>query len=517
MTAMDANADSRVGWAASLRAMASSSRTTRAASGLFVDYIGTAVSIVLTFLITPLLVTLLGAPMYGFWVTAMQILAWLNLLDGGIGINLLKTIGAHKTSDPERVRSMISTTFWLYVAIAATTIAIGMGISPFVAGWTHVAAANAASATAAFRLAVLSAAVTLVVVPTFYVILQAHQRLAFVSVIINGTGVGASLIGLALVWMGLGVAGVSLGHLAATLIGATVAVLAARRVLAFSVSWRETHRGHLREIGGFAGYFTMSKLAFLVSNYSDAILIAVFYGTAPVAIYALTQRLAGTALTFLAKIGPIALPGLAEIFGENDRAALQRVTLRFLSILTRAAILTGAVIVAVNERFVTAWTGPQTYGGLLLTALLVWCVTRDAVIRNLSAIVFASGDLKGWGWLSLIEAGVKVVLALVLLPSTGILGPAIAAAVAGTITMTYVPLKLAKMTGMSVLSMIDGAIRGPLLLSIPTIAAAAALAWFVPRSWSWAGIIVIGAVTLAVNVLTFDLETLRRFRTRGVA
>jgi O-antigen/teichoic acid export membrane protein len=479
---------------------------------LLVDYIGIAIGIVLTFVITPVLVRLLGAPMYGFWITAVQILAWLNLLDGGIGINLLKTIGTYKTVDPDRVRSMIGTTFWLYVGIAAVTIAIGMGISPFVAGWTHVAVADAAAATIAFRLAVVSAAITLIVVPTFYVILQAYQRLAFVNVITNGTNIMASLAGLALVSAGMGVAGVSMGQLGATLIGATVAFLASRRLLAFGLSWRNATRAHLREIGAFAGYFTMSKLAFLVSNYSDAILIAVFYGTSPVAVYALTQRLAGTALTFLGKIGGVALPGLAEIFGENDRAALQRVTLRFLSILTRAALLGGAVIIAVNRRFVEAWTGPQTYGGLLLTVLIVWCVMRDAVVRNLAAIVFASGDLKGWGWLSVIEAAVKVILALALLPATGILGPAIAAAIAGTITMTYVPLKLAKMTGMSIPAMLDGAIRRPLLLSIPTILAAAALSWFVPQSWRWFGIVLIGGVTLLVNLLTFDLATLRRLR-----
>src|SRR5687767_12611681 len=128
---MDGTPEISSSWLASMRALALRSRTGRAAAGLLVDYAGAIISIVLTFAVTPLLVTLLGSPMYGFWITAAQLIAWLNLLDGGIGINLLKTIGTWKNSDPAKVQRVISTTFWLYVGLAVATIAIGMAISPF--------------------------------------------------------------------------------------------------------------------------------------------------------------------------------------------------------------------------------------------------------------------------------------------------------------------------------------------------------------------------------------------------
>jgi len=105
----------------------------------------------------------------------------------------MKTIAAYKDKDPARVQRATASTFWCYIAIALATLAIGISISPRIGGWTHVAAKDAGAAKATFLIGVITASLTLVAVPTFYVILQGYQRLALVNSIITGVNTVALL------------------------------------------------------------------------------------------------------------------------------------------------------------------------------------------------------------------------------------------------------------------------------------------------------------------------------------
>jgi hypothetical protein len=73
------------------------SRTGRAFGGLMVDYAGRAVNIAVSLAVTPALIGLLGTSLCGVWITMSQIVLLLNLLDGGIGLYLINTIGATKS------------------------------------------------------------------------------------------------------------------------------------------------------------------------------------------------------------------------------------------------------------------------------------------------------------------------------------------------------------------------------------------------------------------------------------
>ncbi len=495
----------------SVRTWLSRSRSGRAFGGLVADYVGTTSSVAVSFLVTPAIVSFLGAPMYGFWIAASQILLWLNLLDGGIGVNLVKTIATHRESDPDRVQRATASTFWCYAAIAFVTLALGALIAPHVVAWTHVASKDAASATATFLIGVVTASLTLVAVPTFYVILQGHQRLALVNSIITGVNTLALLCGVALVWSGFGVVGMAVGQLISACIGSIVAFFSARKVFRFSLSWRYVDRAEVRDAGGFAAFFGMSKIAFFTSNYSDGFLIAALISTSAVTVFVLTQKLASAALAFVAKIGGVTVPGLAELFGHGDFAALQRATIRLTRILTRAGLLSAAMIVALNHRFVDAWTGEATFGGIALTALFAYGVFRDSIVRNLASVLFAAGEVQGWGILSAVEAVAKVGLSVLLLPRLGLIGAMIGTSVAELTTAVYAPGKICRLVQMPARRWAREGLFAAVVRSIPTLVVLAVLAQTVPTSWKWGGMIVIGLAGVITNCLSFDHEHIRKY------
>jgi O-antigen/teichoic acid export membrane protein len=467
--------------------------------------------VVIALLATPLLLAWLGAPMYGFWIAASQVILWLSLLDGGIGVNLMKTISAHRASAPERVERAIASTFWCYVCIAVATLLIGASIAPFVATWMHLHGEVARQGTITFAIAVLTSVVALVAVPTFYVILNGFQKLALVNGLVSGVSIAGTLGGLLFVRAGLGVVGLAVAQLIATMAGAALALFWSRRLFPFRLSLRFVSRAELVEMMRFALYFTMSKTAFLTSNYSDGILIAMFYGTAPVAVFALTQKLSSAAFMFVIKVGSVTVPGLAELVGAGDRPALRSVITRMTRILIRIAILAATIILTLNHRFVAAWTGEATFGGALLTALFAWGIFRDTIIRNLSAPLFASGDLKGWGILSSVEAILKVGLSIALLPVLGIVGPMVGTAVAELITGVYTPFKLIRLLDIDPRTMMNDAILPSLVRSLPTVVIMTFLAFLVPAHWRWFGIVTIASAGVVANIISFDMGHIATF------
>src|ERR1051326_717108 len=494
-----------------IRGWLSHSRSGRALGGLIADYLGTTSSVAVSFLVTPIIVSLLGAPMYGFWIAASQIIMWLNLLDGGIGINLMKTIAAHKDNDPVRVQRATASTFWCYIAIALATLAIGFSISPRIVGWTHVAARDAASAKATFLIGVITASLTLVAVPTFYVLLQGYQRLALFNSIITGVNTVALLCGVGFVWAGFGVVGMALGQLISTCIGSIIAFWSARKVFRFSVAWHHVNLAEVREAGGFAAFFGMSKLAFFTSNYSDGFLIAAFISTSAVTVFVLSQKLATTAFAFVAKIGSVTMPGLAEMFGHGDFAALQRATIRLTRILTRVGLLSAAMIVTLNHRFVDAWTGDVTFGGIALTVLFAYGVFRDSIVRNLSSFLFAAGEVRMWGILSAFEAAAKVAITILLLPRVGIIGAMIGTSVAELLTAIYAPGRICRLVQLPIGMWAREGLLVSFVRSIPTLIVLAVLAQTLPVSWKWGGMILIGACGAITNCLSFDVEQIRKY------
>jgi O-antigen/teichoic acid export membrane protein len=248
----------------------------------------------------------------------------------------------------------------------------------------------------------------------------------------------------------------------------------------------------------------MSKLAFVASAYSDGILLAGSYGAASVTTYSLTQKLASTASMFVNKVGGVLIPGFTELFAGQEIARLQPVVVRLTRLLTRIGFLNLLLILILNERFVGIWVGPATFGGLALTALFAYSVFRNGLIRNLAALFFSSGRLEGWGWLSLIEAIVKISLTLVFLPTLGLLAPMIGTIIAELFTGVYTPIRVAQLVRLPLSSLLTQGIGLPLLKSVPTIVVLGVLNYLVPLQSRWFGIVFIGFCGVLANTLSFD-------------
>ena len=91
------------------------------------------ISIVVSFMVVPITLGYVSSDIYGIWLTLSSIMLWLNFFDVGFTLGLKNKLAealAHK--DFERGKKLVSTTYFMMIAIFVPLCFIFEGIVPFI-------------------------------------------------------------------------------------------------------------------------------------------------------------------------------------------------------------------------------------------------------------------------------------------------------------------------------------------------------------------------------------------------
>lgn len=487
-------------------------RTARSLQGLVVDQGANLASMLCVFLATPILIGTLGEADFGFWMTVMQFLGYIGLIDPGLGVQITRAVAGQE--EPERLREFLATTFYAQLGFALLFLAAGVCLGPMLAHAIDFPSAAQNTYRATYLLAVGVGAIG-VVTAYFLSILAGRQRLIATGVIGSLQQTVGLAAGTVAAWWGLGLLALPMTYL-------LVAILAL--VVAAGLVWRHETRGSLRycdarmtklsALAGFSLYFQMTKVAFIVLTTAPSLVIAALLGPAAVTVYVVTTRLAFTGGALVARAANILYPGIAELMAQKDYPALRRVVINMQYTSTRIGCLMALGIMIVNETFVQLWVGPELYGGLLLTLAVCGMILRDTVVRSLGVFIFADGHMRGLGWLSLVEAALTIGLTWLFTRLFGIGGSALGPLVSTSCVVSpYVVQRVGRILNISPAKLLWEGTGRALLRSLPPATALAAFAWALPRSWGWGWLFATGLAALLMNFAMFDLPVL--WRTRG--
>jgi O-antigen/teichoic acid export membrane protein len=331
----------------------------------------------------------------------------------------------------------------------------------------------------------------------------AQGRVALNLRLVFAGGVTELCTTVALVLLGAGSTGAAFGRAAGwTVAGAFAVVLAIRSFGRRAVGVRAVESGRAREIVRYAGVLAVVDAAVVLFEQIDAILIGAFLGAASVGVFQAPMRLT----TFLLYPGYAVASGVAPRLshGVHHRAEASALRLAYrLIVLFQAALLAPVVV----------WATPIAdllFGG-------EFSESAD-VLRWLAPFVFLSGLAPlvslGANYLGLARrrapiaiaaVAVNIGLDLVLLPTIGVVGAAIATSAAYAI---YVPAHIWLCWRALDLELRDTVVPVIRALAAATTMAATLLAFGTAELslWQWLGGAVAGtAVYVATLSLTGEL------------
>ena len=320
---------------------------------------------------------------------------------------------------------------------------------------------------------------------------------------------------IALVLLGAGATGAAFGRAAGwTVAGAFAVLLAIRSFGRRALGVRAADSARAREILRYAGLIAIVDAAVVLFDQIDAILIGAFLGAASVGVFQAPMRLT----TFLLYPGYAVAAGVAPRLSHGVRHRPDATALRLayrLIVLFQAALLAPVVV----------WATP-------ITDLLFGDAFAESaeVLRWLAPFIFLSGLATlvslGANYLGLARRRapiaiaavlVNIVLDLVLLPTIGVIGAAIATSTAYAI---YVPAHV-----WLCWRALDLDLRDTILPVLRALAAATAMGAVLLlfgtedlSLWDWLGGAVAGTaayvamLALLGELTRVDLEAVRRLR-----
>lgn len=153
------------------------------------------ISIATSFLLVPMTLGYVSAEIYGVWLTISSILYWLTYMDVGFTLGLRNQLNECLAKDEyEKGRSLVSTTYFMMVAIFIPLGIILIFVSPFI-DWCRILNIKTSNQDVVMRtIQILAAFVALqMIVNVFIAVVSAHQRTAL-SNLFNVIGQVCSLV-----------------------------------------------------------------------------------------------------------------------------------------------------------------------------------------------------------------------------------------------------------------------------------------------------------------------------------
>jgi O-antigen/teichoic acid export membrane protein len=335
--------------------------------------------------LTPFLLSRLGAEDYGRWLVVGQVLGLLGLLDLGVTAVLPREVGRASGSggaaEVAEVARRAVWLVWLQTPVAGAVTA---------AVWAAVAAARPELAG---PLAVILAGFVVqfpLRVPA--AVLSGLQDLEFVGAVQAAGWAVTTVTTVGLVFAGSGLYALAAGWAVGQLTGCGGSWVRLR--LRFPHARARRGWPGRASLSGYLGpsFWTSARqLVLLLLNGVDLILLGWLAGPAAVVLYACTVKVVALVNNQPYLLATSALPAVAELVGTGDRERLWRAS---RAVGTGLLILSGGLalaVVAVNGAFVPRWVGPGQYAGPLVTLLAVVAMVLRHWSYNLGQTMYALG------------------------------------------------------------------------------------------------------------------------------
>ena len=189
---------------------------------------------------------------------------------------------------------------------------------------------------------------------------------------------------------------------------------------------------------------SVSQIAQVLLNGTDVMIVGALLGPAAVVPYACTGKLVSVLANQPQAILQSAAPALSELRTTNDRGRLFQVSSALAQATLAVSGLVACVVLAVNAGFVRWWVGPEQFGGLALTLLLLAAmIIRHFNTTNIYAL-FCFGHERRLALTGLADGVTTLVISALLVRSFGLAGAPLGA-IAGVVLVSA-PLNLAELS-----------------------------------------------------------------------
>lgn len=475
------------------------------------NYVQALASLVVAFLLTPVVVAHLGEVGFGVWVLLKAILFYLAFLDLGFYNALVKYLA----EDAERrdwramnglLRAGTSVLGLAGVAALAVSVLLAWLVVPRAFHVPPEHLGELRLATVLLGLDLLLAFPTSVLAAVF----EGRQRfdvLSGVSVVATVLLAGATVVGLRLGYGLLWLVGI---EIAGTLLTAALYAVLLRRL------YPEARPGfgpvggeHLRRMRGYSTWTSLNEILAEGTTEVEKLLIPVVLSVSLLTPYTLVCTVAAAIFLAVEPITDTFFPLSSAYDAKDDRERLRALLIRGTKLVMAISLPIAVAVAAYGERFIVAWIGEEHVAvpaGVL--PLVVVSFTVTAFIMTGTTILLALARVREVFWMGIAELALAVSLVLLTVPRFQLIGLAGSLLAANLlVTFLWIVPYVSRLLGQPVTDFLFQSLLRPLLAAVPMAGFILGMERHLPGSALWE-LAVKAALAGGVYLGTFYLVSL---------
>jgi O-antigen/teichoic acid export membrane protein len=368
----------------------------------------------------------LGAEAYGLWMLTAGVTIHFSILDLGYGGAMVKFIAQYRAfKDSQALNEIASTLFFLFAAFGVLAYAVTAGLA---FNLEHVFRITSAQAEIG-KWILLIIGINVAINFPFSVyggVTSGFQRYDINNMVAIVSNLMVAAVNIAIVLMGYGL----ITLVAATSLVRFVTYFVYRRNAykvypALQVRPSLFRRGRLREVTGFSVYSSVIDWANKLNYELDELVIGVFMGAAPVAAWAVADRIISGTQRLTNQGNAVLFPVVVDADATHQIGRLQQVLIEGTRLSLATVLPMAVVLLVLAYPLVTAWVGVKMLVAAPVIQILAVAVALRVGNATSTTLLKGAGQVRRVAMVNIVTGIVNLAMSAALVGPFGLIGVAV--------------------------------------------------------------------------------------------
>ena len=410
-------------------------------SGVVLSYLNLALSSLIPFFYTPIMLRLLGDAEYGLFSLSNSVIGYLSLLSFGFGGTIVRYITLYRAKgEKKKVENTFSFFLIVFGIIAALVMAGGVILSFSVDSIFHQGLTEAEISKMRVLMLIMSFNTALsLIISVFSSIIMSYERYVFRKLVDMIATVAAPLSNLIMLYLGFASVGMALANTIIQFVMLPLNMIYCFRVLKVRPRYGRLGGNSIKEMIGFSAFTFLGTVVDMLFWATDKVILGMLTSTVVVAIYNIGSTFNNMIVNLSSAMSNILAPKVTTMVAKES--SKEELTALFIKVGRLQFIIVSLAIsrfAVFGHEFILLWAG-DTYSDSYYIALLTLIPLCVPLIQNTGlAIVMAQNKHRFRSVVYLIIAIVNVISTYILVPYMGAIGAALCSAVSYVIGQGFI-------------------------------------------------------------------------------
>ena len=400
-------------------------------SGVILSYLNLAISFVIPFVYTPLMLRMLGQAEYGLFSLSNSVISYLSLLSFGFGTTIVRYIAKYRSEGNAKAEKELFGFFLLLYSVLGLLVMLGGAILSASVGGIFAKGLTAGEIQKMRTLTIIMAFNTALSFPlsVFSSMAIAHERYFFRKIMDIVSTVAAPIANLVALCLGFASVGMALAATVVQLLMASISVYYCLYKLKIYPRFVRIDGSLIREMLSFSGFVFIGTLVDMLFWSTDKVILGMLASTVTVAVYNVGGTFNNIVVQLSQSISSVLVPRITGMVSNSPRSEWSALFIRIgrMQFLVIALILSGFTVF--GQSFIKLWVG-ESYADAYWVALLTLYPLTIPLIQNTGlSFVIAQNKHQFRSVVYLMIAIANVISTYLVVPTMGVIGAALCSCV----------------------------------------------------------------------------------------